>query len=354
MSQHMNTKPILLRFLALFLLVFPFWSIGHSNLVETTISDSQSTIEVINLDVSNDISCTNRLTAFTIQKAFFPLSITNQELFAIFTVSNSGQVLKKISITVNVDDYEWVQTYNRVENSRDIYYDFSLETELVIPLTGTPTWNDITIFHASFSLEYYPSITNIDASFSLLKSEIVQVRNLRSSEVIGIPSNFIVHVVPSEVLQHRKRYILTTYYRTNISQNSKLYVTLSLDTPLQIETLNLIGTSLTSKYDDIRTSHRVEIILERNLTKVQFQLELAEGLVESIVEINIHIDNVILTSQDPNLRNGLFNELHLPPHPIPEEIMFVVLITVLFGIPTYLVYKHQELEAKKRLNILKE
>ena len=353
-SRHAYVFTVFQRFLLIFLFSLQYWSITPIHPSTATLTGSQAIIETVNLEISRNITCESRLTTFTIQKTLYQLTSSNQGLFAGFRVCNKGQALKKVSITINLDDCEWDQTFYYVENLLDIYYDFSLESELIVPLNGLPALPEISSFQATFSLEYYPSVSNFAASFQLLNSEISQVLDVPSSEVIGIPSNFFVEVTTSDTLQHRNRFVLSTYYITKIPLNSKLYVTLHLDTTLQIESLDLLGATITSSSENIRSSQRVEMILDKNFTKVGLKLKIVEVLEVTIGEIIIHIEKTVLSTDTPNLGGGIFPEINLPPHPIPEEVMSIVLVLFLFGVPAYKVHKHQENEAKKRLSIMRE
>ena len=88
--------------------------------------------------------------------------------------------------------------------------------------------------------------------------------------------------------------------------------------------------------------------------KVGLKLKIVEVLEVTIGEIIIHIEKTILSTDTPILGGGIFPEINLPPHPIPEEVMSIVLVLFLFGVPAYKVHKHQENEAKKRLSIMRE
>ncbi|PWI49410.1 hypothetical protein CEE45_01050, partial [Candidatus Heimdallarchaeota archaeon B3_Heim] len=269
-------------------------------------------------------------------------------------LADTGQELKKLTITINIDTYEWERIFYHVENLLDVYYDFSLKNELVVPLKGVNTLPEITSFLATFSLEYYPSISDISATFQLLNTEMSQVLNIPPLEVVGIPRDFLLHVLPLETLQYRNRFVLTVYYLTNIPPQNKLYVTLHLVTSLQIASLTLLGATMTTTNEDMKTLHKVGMILDKNFTQVGLKLHMEEVSEEMVGEITIQIDSVTLSVDSSNSGKVLFREIKLPPHPIPEEVMSVVLLSVLFGVPLYIVYKHQEKEAKKRLHILRE
>ena len=352
--RYSNFKYDFQRVLIVTFLVLPFFSVMNFNPSKAALNAPLATIETIDLGISRNITITNRLTVFTLQKSLHQLVNGNQEVFAVFMVHNTGQELKKITVTVTIDNYEWEQVFCRVEDLLDVYYDFSLTNELVLPLVELNMLPEITSFNISFALEYYLSVSEIFATFQLLNTKIVQVSDVPTSDVFRIPHTFSLRLSASESLQYRNRFVLNTYYLTNIPPQNIIYVTLHLHTTLQIESLTLLGATMTNTNEASKNFHKVEMILDKNLTKVGLKLKMTEVSEVTEGEITLEVDSVYLSPAPSDFGEGFFREIDLPTHPIPEELMFILLMLVLFGVPLYVVYKHQEVEAKKRLNILGE
>ena len=340
------------RFFITILLFLQFFLFLNVNSSIALVTDPQPTIEKMDLEISRNITVTNRFTDFTMQKMLYQLTSGNQEVFAAFMIRNTGQELKKLTITVTIDNYEWEQVFRNVENLLDISYDFSLNNELVIPLKELDIIPEISNFKISFALEYYLSVTEISASFQLFSTKLVQVSGIPRSNVFCIPNKFLLRLSTFESLQYRNRFILNTYILTNIPPQNTLYLTLHLATTLQFESLSLLGAAMTSTNEQIKNFNKVEMLLDKNLTKIGLHLKMMEVSKVTEGDVTLGIESIFLSSDHSHYGKGVFREINLPDHPIPGELMFILLVLVLFGVPLYLVYKHQEEEAKKRLNIL--
>ena len=115
----------------LFQLILSLMNINPSMAI---INDPQATVEAIDLKISRNITIETRLTVFSEIKTIYQLTNKSKDVFTVFTIRNTGHELKKVTVTITIENYEWEQVFTNKENLLDTKYDFSLTNELIIQL----------------------------------------------------------------------------------------------------------------------------------------------------------------------------------------------------------------------------
>ncbi len=322
--------------------------LGYQSLNSTVVTGQKQRSQVIDVDLGifQEIEITETIRTLSFCSHYIEFQRSAFAVLIALKVQNSGDELKKITTRINHGENEWERVFNRVENVFEVYYDFSQGTVLIIPLNGfSPPNALLSRIQVNLTLEYYPSLDGITATFNVIDAKIRQVLHIPELDVLVFPEIF--HISIPATIQPIHRIILGSYYVTNLSQNSKLRVVLQLETGLQIESPELIGTTMTDQPES-NELNEIAMVLDKNLTKIgiKFKPKDPPNELQHIVKI------IVMTTErqaEPFLIDGT---LDFPDHPIPAEVMGFLLPLFLFGVPLIIIYKHRESETGNKIQKL--
>ncbi len=308
---------------------------------------SQSPFMDRDLGISQQVHVTQQITSIRIQPLTFQYEFYGGDIFLLFTVVNAGSELKKITLCVQIDEYSWERVFCNTEHIYDVYYDFNLENVLILPLEGLSSFVPSMHLRIDVTLEYFPSIIGINAQFDFNEIIIREILEIAESDILIMPDTFKIRLKDLSFFQKR-RFVLNSIFLTRLPINAKLYSTLLLNTNIEIETLTLIGTTL-STIPQLNPLIRFTLILDKNFTEIGIKIFPSETSDNGEYTIKISVHTVdFQTNYIPNF----WSRIDIPDHPIPEEIMAIFFTGVLFGVPLYVIYKEQETNEGKQIKKL--
>ena len=306
------------------------------------------------LNLSQSFPITEQISTLNMQTQPIELSSSIYHSFLLLKVQNLGDMLKKVTINMKFDQMEWEKEFRRIENLFEIHYDFSQETDFVFPLKDVYFDTLSNKMELNITLEYYPSVTGINAIFHIIDAKIRHIITLNPLDIQILPSEFRFNIPNTELFQNVHRMSLETFFISNLTENSKLSLTIQLKTDIIIESLELVGVTLFKGNFSEFTIH-----IDKNITKVGLRLKMREisssGSSSSFSSNSDHYIQLEVLSREKLIHPTpfKFDSLKLPPHPIPAEIMLIVMPLVLFGVPLIVIYKQRDLETGERILKLK-
>ncbi len=332
----------------LFVIINSNGFVGYQSLNPTVATGQNQLSQVIDVDLGilQEIEISEQFRSLSFDSRFIELESSVFTVLVALKVQNSGDELKKISAQINHGENEWERVFNRVENNFEVYYDFSQESDLIIPLKGfSPPSAPLSKIQVNLTLEYYPSLDGITAVFSVIDTKIRHVLNIPELEVLIFPETF--HISLPAKIQPIHRIVLGSYYVTKLPQNSKLIAVLQLETELQIESPELIGTTMINQPES-NEINEIAMVLDKNLTKIGIKFR-PNG---SRIELPHIVKICVMTTEKQTETSLIDGTLNFPDHPIPAEVMTILLPLFLFGVPLIVIYKHRESETGKKIQKL--
>ncbi len=323
--------------LVLLIMLFRLSTMVSDNGVQALPVESESLFIDHNLGPIQGVYVTRKVANHALHSSVFQYESQNSALFLLLNVVNTGSELRKIIVVVQINELIWEREFYNSQSIYDIHYNFNLENELFLPLDGINSSRQLLSPRINITLEFYPSIAGINAIFNFNSIIIREVFGIAESDLIFIPDIFKIRFEKVSPLQ-KQRFVLNSVFLSKIPSNAKLYVTVLLKTKIEVESLVLLGTALTST-PKLEPPVCFTMILDKNFTELGIKISPIEAT-------DVGDYTIILSVQLIELQryyNPILNpSIDFPDHPIPVEIMTIIFIGLIFGVPLYVISNEQK------------
>lgn len=324
-------------FLCLVILLIHSCLTPNPSILIVTANSMEENPQIIDLDLrmSQQIEATQQIITVDFQSHPLQLAKSNYMIFARFTVKNTGDELKKVTITLSSGTYQWQEVFQRKENLVDYCYDFTELTELYVPLEGIDNINTLLTVRVFLTLEYYLQLSDISATFTLFNSTLRQVCSLPDSDLLIFPDVFYL-TFPNHTRSFQSvRFILTSYYLTNINISERLLALITLITEVSFKVLEPNEVSKSDLFGSGNFTG-IRILLDTNLTKIRVQLEAQR--VNDGFSFPLALK---LQTSEKQLDSPAGHSGNIPSFHIPSWLMMPLWLGFLFGVPIIYLFKQQ-------------
>jgi hypothetical protein len=306
-------------------------------------------ISDLDLEISQNIQISERFTTVNYPTKTIEITESPSALFVIVNLQNFGDELKRLFITIKCQENIYEQLFSSFENILDMKYDFQQFTEITMPLMGNRPLKSTVTFQMNITLEYYQSVNDITANFNVLGVKIRQIGQMGDSDILLFPDTFNIRYPGTTRVNQNLRVFMTSYIVTKLVPSSQMELKVNLETNFPIEYYELEGVAMNQLGDETDDISQFSLILIENYTKIGIRIkpEMQNSPIDFFVKINpISLEN---HSKD---NNDIFEPLDIPNHPIPAEVMFVLLNLIIFGVPLIVIFKEDTKIGKKIKNIM--
>jgi hypothetical protein len=284
------------------------------------------------LDLTTQIEVNTSLTSLVIYDEVTQIR-PSDAVFLELMVQNQGEMLKSIFIQVMTHNISWIRTYRTTEDLFTSYYDFFQPTMLVMFLDGLREYQSI--LKINLTVEYhFPFFQNpIVTRFFIISGKLLhtQIQNENPQGLI-LPTSFNFKLLGNEHFQLSPfKVVIQTLLYTPRFDNSKIIIDAVIDTTEVISHIDVNG-QIT--YDYSETNNEITLYTTMNVTFVEISLEMDYQLEKLGERIAVEVRQVTVEREEQS--TGDFSKLQIGPHPLPSEIVYLLIFAVMLTPLIYL------------------
>lgn len=250
-----------------------------------------------------------------------------------FEVQNTGDRLKQLNVKIWTDTQSWEGNFPQKDGILTIAHDFSHPCVLSVPLRDLTSQTEYINLSMILVIEYYPKLADIQANFLLHSCKLIRIAALTSSSLYLSP-NIGYFSFGSELHSFQ----FQTYIILNLSSSKIVQVKLNIITSFPVKTVNLGGVSNLNFQIVEQATHSsiIQVALTANITLLRVELRPDSYLTDLTQGIITILPESVLPLTKANEFQNPF--LTFPDHPIPSDLMGVLLLIFLLGPPFYHLY----------------